>query len=222
MREIERSLKRLNTDYVDIYLLHNWDPDTELDETLRAFDDLVRQGKVRYVGACNFTAAQVVEALWTADRGGLYPLFTLQNQYNLLHRWQIEPELLPLCRQYGLGMMTYSPLAVGLLSGRFRRGQKPPADSAWQDDARFAAAMSEQCDRVVQKLTEIGRVQYKTPAQVAVAWILANDDVTAPIIGPDRPEHVEEVVGALEVELGDEELAELDALSRWTPLARTH
>ena len=126
MREIERSLKRLNTDYVDIYLLHNWDPDTELDETLRAFDDLVRQGKVRYVGACNFTAAQVVKALWTADRGGLDPLFTLQNQYNLLHRWQIEPELLPLCRQYGLGMMTYSPLAVGLLSGRFRRGQKPP------------------------------------------------------------------------------------------------
>ena len=82
MREIERSLKRLNTDYVDIYLLHNWDPDTQLDETLRAFDDLVRQGKVRYVGACNFTAAQVVEALWTADRGGLDPLFTLQNQYN--------------------------------------------------------------------------------------------------------------------------------------------
>ena len=123
MREIERSLKRLNTDYVDIYLLHNWDPDTELDETLRAFDDLVRQGKVRYVGACNFTAAQVVEALWTADRRGMDPLFTLQNQYNLLHRWQIEPELLPLCRQYGLGMMTYSPLAVGLLSGRFRRGK---------------------------------------------------------------------------------------------------
>ncbi len=222
MREIERSLKRLNTDYVDIYLLHNWDPDTELDETLRAFDDLVRQGKVRYVGACNFTAAQVVKALWTADRGGLDPLFTLQNQYNLLHRCHIEPELLPLCRQYGLGMMAYSPLAVGLLSGRFRRGQKPPADSAWQDDDRFAAAMNDQAERIVQKLTEIGRAQGKTPAQVAVAWILANEDVTAPIIGPDRPEHVEEVLGALEVELGDEELAALDALSRWTPLARTH
>ena len=215
MREIERSLKRLNTDYVDIYLLHNWDPDTELDETLRAFDDLVRQGKVRYVGACNFTAAQVVEALWTADRRGLDPLFTLQNQYNLLHRWQIEPELLPLCRQYGLGMMTYSPLAVGLLSGRFKRGQKPPADSAWQDDDRFAEAMNERAERIVQKLIEIGQAQDKTPAQVAVAWILANEDVTAPIIGPDRPEHVEEVFGALEVELGDEELAALDALSEW-------
>ena len=222
MREIERSLKRLATDYVDIYLLHNWDADTELDETLRAFDDLVRQGKVRYVGACNFTAAQVVEALWAADRGGLDPLFTLQNQYNLLQRWQVEPELLPLCRQYGLGMMTYSPLAVGLLSGRFRRGQKPPADSPWQDDARFAAALSEKAERIVQKLTEIGAAQDKTPAQVAVAWILANEDVTAPIIGPDRPEHVEEVFGALEVKLGDEERAELDALSRWTPLAQTH
>lgn len=134
----------------------------------------------------------------------------------------MEPELLPLCRQYGLGMMTYSPLAVGLLSGRFRRGQKPPADSAWQDDGRFAAALSDQAERIVQKLIEIGRAQDKTPAQVAIAWILANEDVTAPIIGPDRPEHMEEVFGALEVELGDGERAELDALSEWTPLARTH
>ena len=212
----------MGTDYVDIYLLHHWDPDTKLDETLRAFDDLVRQGKVRYVGACNFTAAQVVEALWAADRGGLDPLLTLQNQYNLLQRWEVEPELLPLCRRYGLGMMTYSPLAVGLLSGRFRRGQKPPADSAWQDDGRFAAALSDQAERIVQKLIAIGRAQGKTPAQVAIAWILANEDVTAPIIGPDRPEHVEEVFGALEVELGDGERAELDALSRWTPWARTH
>ena len=102
-------------------------------------------------------------------------------------------------------MMTYSPLAVGLLSGRFRSRQKPPADSAWQDDDRFAKAMNEQAEHIVQKLTEIGRAQGKTPAQVAVAWILANEDVTAPIIGPDRPEHVEEVFGALEVELGDEE-----------------
>ena len=165
----------------------------------------------------------MVEALWTADRGGLDPLFTLQNQYNLLHRWHVEPELLPLCRQYGLGMMTYSPLAVGLLSGRFRRGQKPPADSAiGRTTTALPQAMSEQAERIVQKLTEIGRAQDKTPAQVAVAWILANEDVTAPIIGPDRPEHVEEVFGALEVELGDEELAALDALSQWTPLARTH
>ena len=222
MREIERSLKRLQTDYIDVYLLHHWDPDAELDETLRAFDDLVRQGKGRYVGACNFKPAQVVEALWAADRGGLDPLFVLQNQYNLFQRWEIEPELLPLCRQYGLGMMTFSPLAVGLLSGRFRRGQKPPEDSPWADDGRFDAALGDKNDQIVQKLIDMGRAQGKTPAQMAIAWILANEDVTAPIIGPDRPEHVEEVFGALDVEFSAEQLKELDELSQWKPLARSH
>jgi aryl-alcohol dehydrogenase-like predicted oxidoreductase len=222
MREVERSLNRLQTDYIDIYLLHNWDPNTELDETLKAFDDLVRQGKVRYVGACNFTAAQTVEALWTADRGGLDPFFVLQNQYNILQRWDIEPEILPICRQYGMGMMTYSPLAVGLLTGRFRRGQTPPADSAWTAGDRFDAALDEKTEQIIQQLVDIGEAQNKTPAQVAIAWILANDDVTAPIIGPDRPEHVEEVFGALEVEFSAEQLQALDELSQWQPLTRTH
>ncbi len=222
MREIERSLKRLQTDYIDIYLLHNWDPNTELDETLKAFDDLVRQGKVRYVGACNFTAAQAVEALWTADRGGLDPFFVLQNKYNILQRWGIEPEILPICKQHGMGMMTYSPLAVGLLTGRFRRGQTPPADSAWTAGDRFDAALDEKSDQIIQRLFDIGQAQNKTPAQVAIAWILANDDVTAPIIGPDRPEHVEEVFGALEVKFSAEELQALDELSQWQPLTCAH
>jgi aryl-alcohol dehydrogenase-like predicted oxidoreductase len=222
MREVERSLNRLQTDYIDIYLLHNWDPNTELDETLKAFDDLVRQGKVRYVGACNFTAAQTVEALWTADRGGLDPFFVLQNEYNILQRWGIEPELLPICRQYGMGMMTYSPLAVGLLTGRFRRGETPPVDSAWTAGDRFDAALDEKTEQIIQQLVDIGEAQNKTPAQVAIAWILANDDVTAPIIGPDRPEHVEEVFGALNVEFSAEQLQALDELSQWQPLTRTH
>lgn len=222
MREVERSLKRLQIDYIDIYLLHNWDPNTELDETLKAFDDLVRQGKVRYVGACNFTAAQTVEALWTAERGGLDLFFVLQNQYNILQRWDIEPEILPICRQYGMGMMTYSPLAVGLLTGRFRRGQTPPADSAWTAGDRFDAALDEKTEQIIQRLVDIGQAQNKTPAQVAIAWILANDDVTAPIIGPDRPEHVEEVFGALDVEFSAEQLQALDELSQWQPLTRTH
>lgn len=222
MREVERSLNRLQTDYIDIYLLHNWDPNTELDETLKAFDDLVRQGKVRYVGACNFTAAQTVEALWTAERGGLDPFFVLQNEYNILQRWGIEPELLPICRQYGMGMMTYSPLAVGLLTGRFRRGETPPADSAWTAGDRFDAALDEKTEQIIQQLVDIGEAQNKTPAQVAIAWILANDDVTAPIIGPDRPEHVEEVFGALDVEFSAEQLQALDELSQWQPLTRTH
>lgn len=216
MREIERSLKRLQLDYVDIYLLHNVDPDTPLDETLRAFDDLVRQGKVRYVGACNFTAAQVVEALWTAERGAMDRWAILQNQYSLLHRYEIEPELIPLCERFGLGMMTYSPLAIGLLTGRFRHGQTPPADSPWAKSAeRYAHFMNGRSDRLVARLIEIGRDQDSTAAQVAIAWLLDHPQITAPIIGPDRPEHVEEVLGALSVELSAEQRAELDSLSAW-------
>ncbi len=216
MREIERSLKRMQLDYIDIYLLHNFDPDTPLEETLRAFDDLVRQGKVRYVGACNFTAAQTVEALWTAESGGMDRWAILQNQYSLLHRYEIEPELIPLCQRYGLGMMTYSPLAIGLLTGRFRHGQSPPADSPWAHNAeRYAHFMNERSDRLVAKLIEMGQEQDKTAAQVAIAWLLAQPQITAPIIGPDRPEHVEEVLGALAVDLSPEQCAELDRLSAW-------
>ena len=221
MREVERSLKRMQLDYIDIYLLHNFDRDTPLDETLRAFDDLVRQGKVRYAGACNFTAAQVVEALWEAERGGLDRWAILQNQYNLLHRSEIEPELLPLCQRYGLGMMTYSPLAIGLLTGRFRRGQTPPSDSPWAKNTdRFNYFMNEGTDQLVSRLIEMGQAQDRTAAQVAIAWLMANPLVTAPIIGPDRPEHVEEVLGALTVELSPDMRAELDTLSATEPAQR--
>ncbi len=215
MREVERSLQRLGTDRIDLYLLHNWDPQTPLDESLRAMDDLVRQGKVVYTGACNFSATQVVEAMWTVQRLGLTPWACLQNQYNLLNRWEVEPELLPLVRRHSLGLMTYSPLAVGLLTGRFRRGQTPPADSPWGNGHwDFERAMSPQADGVVQELIDVGARHGKTPAQVAVAWLLAHPEVTAPMIGPDLPEHVDETFGALGWELPDEDLASLDQASK--------
>ena len=214
MREAERSLKRLKMDHIDLYLLHHWDADTPLDETLRAMDDLVRQGKARYVGACNFTAAQTVEALWVAQAGGMDGLVCLQNQYNLLYRQECEPELMPRCRQHGLGLMTYSPLAIGLLSGRFRRGQTPPVDTPWgQGGYDFEKAMSPQADQVVQTLIDLAAAKGCTPAQVAIAWILDHPEVSAPIIGPDFPAQVEEVFGALELKLSPEERAALDQVS---------
>lgn len=214
MREVERSLKKLQTDRIDIYYLHNVDPETELEETLRTMEDLVRQGKVRYVGASNYSAAQVVELLWTAERLGLEPIVCLQNQYNLLHRWKIEPELLPLCRHYGLGLMTYSPLAIGLLSGRFRRGEAPPADTPW-DQERLQAALTERGDRVIQTLIDLAGERGVTPAQIAIAWLLDHPEVTAPIVGADRPEYVDEVFGALEFKLIQEERQVLDRVSQW-------
>jgi aryl-alcohol dehydrogenase-like predicted oxidoreductase len=144
----------------------------------------------------------------------------LQNHYNLLNRWEIEPELMPLCERFGLGMMTYSPLAVGLLTGLFRRGQKPPEGSPWSEGERFDRAMSERNDHLVAELIELGQAQDKTPAQIAVAWILDHPQITAPIIGPDRPEHVEEVIWALDVELSAEQRQRLDELSQWQPLHR--
>lgn len=214
MREIDRSLSRMALDHVDLYLLHAFDVDTPLEETLQAMDDVVTQGKARYVGACNLTAAQTVEALWVADRLGLRPLVCLQNQYNLLHRHEVEPELLPLCSRRGLGMMTYSPLAIGLLSGRFRRGQAPPEDSPWgQGSYDFEGAMTVQADATIQALVDIGERHGRTPAQVAVAWLLDHAEVSAAIVGPDTVEHVDDVCGGLEWALSPEEREALDQVS---------
>jgi 1-deoxyxylulose-5-phosphate synthase len=218
MREVERSLRRLETDHIDIYLLHGYDESTPIEETVRAMDDLVHQGKVRYFGACNFKAWQIVDALWASDRKSLYSFVGIQPQYSLLNRREVETDLMPLCRRHGLAMMTYSPLAIGLLTGRFRRGQPPPADSPWGQESSyydFQTAMTEQADRVVQKLIDIGHERGKTPAQVAIAWILDHPEVTAPILGPDLPEHVDENLGALGWKLVPEERAALDEASRF-------
>jgi aryl-alcohol dehydrogenase-like predicted oxidoreductase len=214
LREVERSLRALDTDRIDIYYLHNVDPETRIEETLRTIVDLVRQGKVRYAGASNYDGAQVVELLWTADRLGLEPIVCLQNQYNLLHRRPIEADLLPVCRRHGLGLITYSPLAIGLLSGRYRRGAPPPADSPLSAE-RLDEMLSERGDAVVRTLIDLAAARGATPAQMAIAWILDHPEVTAPIVGADRPEYVDDVFGALEITLTVEERETLDAASQW-------
>ncbi|HEY3289906.1 MAG TPA: aldo/keto reductase [Anaerolineae bacterium] len=217
MREVERSLKRLQTDHIDIYLLHAYDGVTPIDESLRALDDLARQGKVRYFGACNFNAWQVTEALWASDKRNLDGFIGIQPQYSLLNRSEVEPELIPLVRKHGLGVMTYSPLAIGLLTGRFRRGQKPAADSPWGSGSAhyvFDIAMTEHADRIVATLIDVAAHLGKTPAQVAMAWILDHPEISSIIIGPDRPEHVGENLGALGWKLSSEERAILDEVSK--------
>jgi 1-deoxyxylulose-5-phosphate synthase len=216
MREVERSLRRLDTDHIDIYLLHQYDVDTPIEESLRAMDDLMHQGKIIYFGACNFSAWHLCEALWMSERHGINSFVGIQPQYNLINRHEAEPELMPLCRKHGLGMMTYSPLAIGLLTGRFRRGQPPPADSAWGAGSylKYEAAMTEQADKIVQELIRIAAERGKTPAQVAIAWILDHEEISSIIIGPDQPEHVDENFGALGWKLSVEERVALDAVSR--------
>lgn len=226
MRGVEASLERLKTDYLDFYLCHAFDEHTPLEETVRTLDDLVRQGKVRYVGCSNFPVWKIMESLWISDQRNLEPFTCLQYQYNLLNRTEFEPELQPLCRQYGLGMMAYSPLAIGLLTGRFRRGQEPAADSPWSKNPApglsrslypFEEAMTEQVDAIVSVLIDLGRKYDRTPAQVAMAWILDHDEITAPIVGADVPDHVDEAVGAIGWEMSQEDIDLLDEVSTPPP-----
>ncbi|MCX6019608.1 MAG: aldo/keto reductase [Chloroflexi bacterium] len=217
LREVDRSLQRLRTDHLDIYWLHGRDEATPIDETLRAMDDLVRSGKVRYIGACNFNAWQICEALWRSDALHTHAFACIQNQYSLLNRWEIEPELVPLSHKYGLGIVTYSPLAIGLLTGRFRRGQTPPAGTPWSDNAHYASLfdrmLDERNDAIVAALIDIGAAHSRTPSQVAVAWILEHPEISSVIMGPDTPAHVDDVLGAADWQLPTDARARLDELS---------
>ena len=218
MREVERSLRRLQTDHIDLYLLHAMDDGTPIEETLRAMDDLVRQGKVRSIGCCNFSAWRLCEALWRSDVLNLNAFACIQNQYSLLNRWEIEPDLAPLCQNHGLGITVYSPLAIGLLTGRFRAGQPPPAGTPWADSphhrSHFDTMMNDKSDRIVQALIDVGHAHGKTPSQVAIAWLLDHPEVASVIIGPDSPGHIDDALGAAGWQLAHEERAMLDALSQ--------
>jgi aryl-alcohol dehydrogenase-like predicted oxidoreductase len=214
MREIERTLKRLQTDHIDVYLLHNIDSDTPTDEILRAMDDVVRHGKATYVGSCNHTPWRLMEHIGKCDAQDLAPMVVTQNPYSLLRRYEVEGELTEVIGKYGLGLMTYSPLAVGLLSGQFRRGQPAPEGTPWTGGRMdLEATMTEQVDNIIELLLKIGSEVGKTPAQVAIAWILDHDQVTAPIIGPDSPDHVDDVFGGIGWELASEHRTELDKAS---------
>lgn len=222
MRAVEDSLQRLQTEHIDLYLLHNFDPQTPLEETISALDDMVHQGKVHYIGCSNFKPWKIIESLWISDCRNLMSFVCIQNQYNLLNRWELEPDLMPLCREHGLGIMTYSPLAIGLLSGYYRRGQAPLKGTPWsKEEGRglsahkydFEEAMTERVDRIVQTLIDIGQRYDKTPAQVAIAWILDHPEVTAPILGADLPAHVDDAFGAADWRLTPEDRQALDEVS---------
>lgn len=215
MLEIEDSLRRLQTDYVDVYFLHQPDPETRLDDTLRAMHDIVTQGKARYIGVSNHHLTEVVELLWIAERNGLNPPAVLQYPYSLIQRWQTEQEVAPLCERFGLGLITYSPLAVGMLTGQVRPGREIPADSHWFENEGAEQAMA-LAEPIVAVVDEVAQELGCTPTQVAIAWLLTNPVLSAPILGPDLPEHIDELFGAVDLELPAEAKARLDAVSQET------
>lgn len=214
MREVERSLARLNTDHIDVYLVHSFDDSTPLEETVRALDDLVRSGKVRYVGCCNYAAWQVCRALWIADTLKATPFMCVQNPYSLLNR-QLEREMFDLVRQLGLGVMAYSPLAVGLLSGAYRPGQPAPPGSLWatRGQEQFTQTMQGAVAEVVTTLLDLARELGRSPAQLALAWVLSQPEVTVAITGGDTIEQLEDNVGAVGWTLDAEVRARLAEVS---------
>ena len=213
MREVERSLKRLNTDHIDIYLIHAYDEGTPQEETVRAMDDLVRSGKVRYIGCCNHQAWQACKALWIADRINATPYMCIQNMYNLLNR-DMETELFGLVREEGLGVMCYSPLAVGLLSGVYSPDEPPPEGTLWSKRPdEFSEKMNGATGHVISTLRRLAAELGKTPAQLAVAWVLSHPEVTVAISGSDTIEQLDDTLGGVGWELDAAVRDELDEVS---------
>lgn len=216
MRAIDDSLRRLGTDYVDLYQVHHFDANTPVDETAEAFDAVVKAGKARYVGVSNYHAYRVARALGRSEALGLAKLVSVQPRYNLLFR-QIERELLPFCAEEGLAVIPYNPLAGGLLTGKHRRAAPPPAGTRFT----LGAAAKTYTERywqerefdTVDAFAQLAKESGLEPATLAVAWVLANPAVTAPLIGASKPEQLKANVAAVELRLDAALKAKLDALS---------
>jgi aryl-alcohol dehydrogenase-like predicted oxidoreductase len=213
----EASLRRLGTDYIDLYQVHAWDAATPLQETLSALTDLVRQGKVRYVGVSNFTGWQLMKALYVSELGGFERFVSLQPQYSLAER-NIEREVLPACREEGVGVIPWGPLGGGFLSGKYRRGEEPPEDSriAGAPDEFEEAWTRRSVERNWRTLDVIGETSEQTGrsyAQISLNWLLRQEGVTAPIIGARRMEQLEDNLGAAGWELSEEQVARLNKAS---------
>ena len=214
MAAAEASLKRLRTDYIDLYQIHQPDPETPQHETLEALNDLVRSGKVRYIGSSNFAAWQAVDAHWISRTNNFAPYISAQNQYNLLDR-RIERELVPACRQFGIGILPYFPLASGFLTGKYRRGAEPPKGTRFSLVKRMAdQTLTEENFATLERLDKFARDHNHSLLELAVGWLASQPQVSSVISGATSPEQVTENIKAGNWKLTPEELTEVDKLTR--------
>jgi aryl-alcohol dehydrogenase-like predicted oxidoreductase len=213
-RALEASLRRLDTDYVDLYQCHRFDPDTPVEETMATLHSFVEAGKVRYLGCSNWTGSQIVEAQSVAARHGWTPFISLQPRYSLTSR-RIEEDVLPACERHGLGTMIYSPLGGGVLTGKYRRGEPPPPGSRAGRGGFWANMLDEQsleiADEVAKAAAEIGT----TPTAVAIAWVLSRRGVTSVIIGPRTFDQYEQNMEGFVLQLDPAVIKRLSDASRW-------
>jgi aryl-alcohol dehydrogenase-like predicted oxidoreductase len=213
MQAVEDSLRRLKTDWIDLYQMHRTDPRTPIEETLRALDDLVRQGKVRYIGCSNFPAWEMTEAAWTARTSGLNGFVSCQDEYSLVHRAP-ETELLPAACKLGFGLLPYFPLASGLLTGKYRRNVTLPEGTRLAKTQRLADRyLTERNWRIAEKLGDFVDGRGHTMLELAFSWLLAQSPVTSVIAGATRPEQLEQNVKAGDWALTADDLAEIDRLT---------
>jgi aryl-alcohol dehydrogenase-like predicted oxidoreductase len=210
--EVEASLRALETDYIDLYQIHAPDPQTPVEETMRTLDDLVSQGKVRYIGCSNYAAWQVCEAMWASRMHHLVPMVSVQPHYNMLNR-EVERELVPLCGAYNIGILPFFPLAGGFLTGKYRQGQPPPAGARLAAGSAMASRwLTEANFDLLERLEGFAARRDHTVGELAIAWLLANPQVSSVIAGATSPEQVKANVRAGDWRLTKEEMAEVGKL----------
>jgi aryl-alcohol dehydrogenase-like predicted oxidoreductase len=209
LTEIDHSLRRLGTDYIDLYQIHRWDYDTSIEETLEALHDVVKAGKARYIGASSMFAWQFAKALSIADANGWTRFVSMQNHYNLIYREE-EREMMPLCSDEGVGVIPWSPLARGKLTRAWDEQSTPRAGS--DEFGKTLYTKTADADRIiVGKVAEIAKARGVSMAQVALAWQFTKPYITAPIIGATKPKHLEDAIASLELQLSPEEIAKLES-----------
>jgi aryl-alcohol dehydrogenase-like predicted oxidoreductase len=213
MQACEDSLRRLGVDHIDLYQAHFIDPVVPIEETMAAFTDLVRQGKVRYLGCSNFSAWRILESLWVSDSHGFEKFVSVQPEYNLLNpiRGFAEMELAPMCQHFGIGMVPYSPLAGGVLTGKYRKGQALPQSVRADENTNSRAVESNW--EIIEAVIDAAEQLDRSPASVAVGWLLAKPWVSAPIIGANRPEQLDSTMDGLDTPLPAEVVSRLDDVS---------
>lgn len=211
----EDSLRRLDVDHIDLYQTHFVDPLVPIEETLSALTDLVRRGLVRYIGCSNYSAWRLTEALWSADVNHLEPFISVQPEYNMLDpvRGNFERELAPMCEHFGIGVLPYSPLGGGLLTGKYRRDEPLPDSVRAEENAE--RRFNDTNWAIIEKLVEVADNNGQTPAQVAINWQRAKSFVSAPIIGANSPEQLRDTMAGLDTPLSEDDVAALDQVSDW-------
>ena len=212
MQAVEDSLRRLQVDTIDLYQSHWPDEDTPLEETFRAFEELVQQGKVRYLGCSNHSATQLQRTFDICTEYNLPGYESLQPHYNLVHRQEYEAELMGLCQGENLGVIPYSPLAGGFLTGKYKRGGEIPTDSRGHGNDRMTPYTNDKGYTIVETLIELGQTHDATPAQMAIAWVLANPSVSSAIIGANSVSQLAEIGKSVAIKLSPEEKTRLDEL----------